>query len=104
MVVAAGEILVPGPAVLQRQELVHIRAGVDHRLVTDVDAGGAAIDAPESGCVDLREAHWQASQSSSSTVHATAGAARTACVTAFSRPSVPCNVDFSTCELARDRR
>jgi hypothetical protein len=44
VVVAAGEILLPGPAVLERQELVHIGAGVDHPLVVDAHARAAAID------------------------------------------------------------
>ena len=38
MVVAAGEVLLPGPLVLQRQQLIDVGAAVDHRLVVDAHA------------------------------------------------------------------
>jgi hypothetical protein len=35
MVVAGGQILLPGPAVLHRQELIHVGAAIDHRLLVN---------------------------------------------------------------------
>ena len=49
VVVAAGEILLPGPFVLQRQQLVDVGAAVDHRLVVDRHAAACAVDRAEAG-------------------------------------------------------
>ncbi len=38
VVVAAGEILLPGPAILEGKKLVDVGAAVDHGLVVDADA------------------------------------------------------------------
>ena len=38
MIVAAGEILFPRPAIFQRQKLVHVGACIDHALVIDAHA------------------------------------------------------------------
>src|SRR5690606_7271036 len=52
VVVAGGQVLLPRPAVLERQQLVDVGTGVDHPLVGDVDARGAALDLTETGAVD----------------------------------------------------
>lgn len=47
VVVAAGEIFFPGPAVFEWEELVDVGAAVDHGFVVDADACGAALDVAE---------------------------------------------------------
>ncbi len=49
VVAAAGEVLLPRPAVLQRQQLVDVRARVDHALGVGVDAAAGAVDRAEAG-------------------------------------------------------
>ncbi|MCY1439167.1 hypothetical protein D3C76_1367990 [compost metagenome] len=41
------QILLPGPVVLERHELVEVGAGVDHLLVADLYAGGGAFEVVE---------------------------------------------------------
>jgi hypothetical protein len=49
VVVAAGEILLPRPLVLEWEELVDVGAAVDHGFIVDADAGAPAIDVAEAG-------------------------------------------------------
>src|SRR5690554_3515885 len=135
MIVAGGQILFPRPAIFKRQQLVNVRAGVDHLLVINghtrrpsfylAEAGG--ITRSLVGNVDFRlgfgpvehalhsffSAHWQASHSGSSTAQELPHSAglslmvsfdTVVAVTAFSFPSVPLSVDFSTWVAERERR
>lgn len=132
MVVAAGKVLLPGPAVFHGQELVHVGARVDHALFVDADAGGAALDGAEASGVGrhgsgpagdgcgrgmkrlgigpvehhlINPAHWQASQVGSAMEQALGAVIRTgAAETALSLPSVPFRVDFSTWVAERARK
>lgn len=45
----AGEVLLPGPVVFQREQLVDVGAGVDHRLVADRDAAAGGVDVAQPG-------------------------------------------------------
>jgi hypothetical protein len=51
VVVTAGEVSLPCPAVLERKELVDVGAAVDHGFVVDAYARGAAGDGAEAGGV-----------------------------------------------------
>ncbi|MNQ71701.1 hypothetical protein D3C85_863820 [compost metagenome] len=44
MVGAAVEVLLPGPVVLERDELVEVGAAVDHALLIDRNAGGGTFE------------------------------------------------------------
>ncbi len=47
MVGAAVEVLLPGPVVLERHELVEVGAAVDHALFVNGDAGGGTFQLGE---------------------------------------------------------
>src|SRR5690606_7631172 len=129
MVGTAGEVLLPRPAVLHRQQLVDVGTGVEHRLLADLDATGASVDRAESGhrragggfdghgarfrghvrCLVVSGArHWQTSHSGSSTEQAPFETANepggSTAGTALSLPSVPRSVLFSTWVAPVDRR
>jgi hypothetical protein len=56
MVVASGKIFLPCPAIFRRQEMVHVRASVDHLLFIDADPGGSACDIAETCRIGRRPA------------------------------------------------
>src|SRR5690606_26610833 len=119
----------PSPFVFERQQLVHVGAAIDHRLVVHRNAAASAVDAGffsggygmgpvEGHHLLLGPAHWQASQSGSSMRQAGPSSAGMTSVglvevgatgtgvtaTELSLPSVPLRVDFSTWVAERERR
>src|SRR5690606_38494 len=104
VVVAPGQVLFPSPVVFHGQQLFDVRPRVDHRLVVDGHSFRVAVDVLQSGRHGSSPdraggGHWQASQLGSSTEQAVLAAG-----TAFSFPSVPRRVLFSTWVAATESR